>query len=203
MHVGCRDDEVSGRLVSLPRQAWSIDKTILCSIVYSFQKIGQTVLGSHWNGGIIIMVFDCAAPFLGLRHPSHFHPIQSLGCVDHIVPSHRVVVPPPHDVSLQRPHLPRPTDRSVLLFVLVYRAIDAEERVIFGHVLDLLSGALFSPDGYTLVTFGTLRLLGTWSDIIVTVVGGAWWLVCPALLWYRVGGHGGVIAGMFWGFHGV
>ena len=61
MHVGCRDDEVSGRLVSLPRQAWSVDKTILCSIVYSFQKIGQTVLGSHWNGGIIIMVFDCAA----------------------------------------------------------------------------------------------------------------------------------------------
>jgi hypothetical protein len=100
MHVGCRDDEVSGRLVSLPRQAWSIDKTILCSIVYSFEKIGQTVLGSHWNRGIIITVFDCAAPFLGLRHLSRLYPIQSLGCVDHIVPLTECWYLPPPTMSL-------------------------------------------------------------------------------------------------------
>ncbi|KAM0699305.1 hypothetical protein Q7P36_001352 [Cladosporium allicinum] len=85
------------------------------------------------------------------------------------------------------PHLPRPLG-PIVAYTPYSGMTDAEERVIW-DVLDLLSGAP-SPDGYTLAR-------------CVIIIGG----VVPCFLWYRVGGtnggHGGVIAGMFWGYHGV
>lgn len=87
---------------------------------------------------------------------------------------------------------------------------DAEERVIWECLRSTFWGSP-SPDGYTLDTLevgaGTLgRDLRYRHHHHRRCYG----FIFPAFVWYRAGGWvvvvvvmGGVIAGMFWGFHGV
>lgn len=80
---------------------------------------------------------------------------------------------------------------------------DAEERVIW-DVLDLLSGAP-SPDGYTLATLVGIRKLDLGRGLTdsVIIIGSVCSLLSLVPCGWDDGGHGGVIAGMFWGYHGV